>query len=91
MRLRKARGGVTPMMLLIEIRHSECCGRRIEELILDGIRRDKGRYSNLAWTWDLSPSTLRRWIDVLGIAPEVASIRELNGLSTRGLVPSDLL
>lgn len=91
MKVRKARGGVTATMLLIEQRHASCCGRRIEDLILDSIRRDGGQYVHLARLWDLSPSTLRRWIDVLGIGPEVANIRELNGLSTRGILPPDLL
>ena len=91
MRNRRAVGGVTPSMLLIEVRHSQCCGRRIEDLILDGIRKDGGKYSGLAQQWDLSPSTLRRWVDSLGIGRDVAEIREQNNLSTRGLMPGDLV
>ena len=89
-RFRRSIGRVTSTMNLIEAQHRDCCGRRIEELILDGIRSDGGKYIGLARQWGLSPSTLRRWVDMLGIEKEVAAIRELNGKSTRGIVPRDL-
>ena len=80
---------VTPRMMLLEMRHKGCCGRAIEELILHGIREDAGEYVHLARRWGLSPSTIRRWIDALGLAVETARIREDFGRSTRGIFPAD--
>ena len=89
-RSRRRIGYITAAMELIELRHADCCGRQIEELILDGVRSDDGMYVGTARQWGMAPSTLRRWIDMLGIEKEVAEIRELKGRSTRGIVPRDL-
>lgn len=69
---------VTDRMLLIELMYDD--GRRIDELILTHIEEDEGQLKGLAERWRISPSTIRRWIDQLGLGFEVALIRERYGL-----------
>lgn len=74
------RSRVTDKMLLFEERHKGCCQRSIDELILSGVEKHEGRVSYLADEWDLSRSTLTRWIDQLGLGVEIALIRARFGL-----------
>ncbi len=70
-------------MQLIELRYPNS-GKDIKDLLLMEIRDADGRQDKVAQKWDKNAATISRWIDGLGLRPQVNEIRLINGLPIEG-------